>query len=175
MMPPEDPTPYPPRGDVPPDRERWPETPPEWRERPAPDLPAFEQRAYEPNAFEPPGPEGPPDEPAGPMLRPYVMTGGRIEPTRGEFDLITLVLATGPEPENSVGLGPEHLAIWRLCQQVMSVAEITGHLDLPVATVRVLLGDLLDHGLIALQEPEPEADMHDLQLYKAVIDGLRAL
>ena len=115
------------------------------------------------------------DDHAGPMVRPYVMTSGRIEPTRGRFDLITLVVAIGPEPEGEIGLGPEHVAILRLCQQVQSVAEITGHLDLPVATVRVLLGDLLDKGLITLQEPQPEADMHDIRLYKAVIDGLRAL
>ncbi|GLW65873.1 hypothetical protein Arub01_41170 [Actinomadura rubrobrunea] len=115
------------------------------------------------------------DDQAGPMVRPYVMTSGRLEPTRGDFDLITLVVAIGPEPEGEIGLGPEHLAIMRLCQQVMSVAELTGHLDLPVATVRVLLGDLLDKGLITMQEPQPEADMHDIRLYKAVIDGLRAL
>ncbi|MFI0452209.1 DUF742 domain-containing protein [Actinomadura sp. 6N118] len=126
-------------------------------------------------------PEEPPpherwlDDSAGPMVRPYVMTSGRIEPTRGKFDLITLVVAVAPEAAGEVGLGPEHLAITRLCQSVMSVVELTGHLDLPVATVRVLLGDLLDKGLITLQEPQPEADMHDITLYKAVIDGLRAL
>src|SRR5690606_41238309 len=40
-------------------------------------------------------------------------------------------------------------------------------------SVRVLLGDLLDKGFVTLQEPEPEADMHDIRLYKAVIDGDR--
>ncbi|MBE1531653.1 DUF742 domain-containing protein [Actinomadura algeriensis] len=115
------------------------------------------------------------DDRTGPMVRPYVMTSGRMEPARGKFDLITLVVASGPEPEGPVGLGPEHLAIVRLCQSVMSVAELTGHLDLPVATVRVMLGDLLDKGFVMMQEPEPEADMHDIRLYKAVIDGLRAL
>ncbi|POM25506.1 hypothetical protein BTM25_41540 [Actinomadura rubteroloni] len=115
------------------------------------------------------------DEQSGPMVRPYVMTSGRLEPARGKFDLITLVVAAIPEPDAHLGLGPEHLAILRLTQSVMSVAELTGHLDLPVATVRVMLGDLLDQGLISMQEPEPEADMHDIRLYKAVIDGLRAL
>ncbi|MFA1549370.1 DUF742 domain-containing protein [Actinomadura chokoriensis] len=115
------------------------------------------------------------DDQAGPMVRPYVMTSGRMEPTRGKFDLITLVVSVGPDPEGSIGLGPEHLSIIRLCQNVMSVAEVTGHLDLPVATVRVMLGDLLDKGFVSMQEPEPEADMHDIRLYKAVIDGLRAL
>lgn len=119
--------------------------------------------------------ERPADEQAGPMVRPYVMTGGRLEPTHGDFDLITLVIATDTADGTEAGLGPEHRAILRLCGTVISVAELTGHLNLPVATVRILLGDLLDHGHVTLQEPEPEADMHDIRLYKAVIDGLRAL
>ncbi|RAY15856.1 DUF742 domain-containing protein [Actinomadura craniellae] len=115
------------------------------------------------------------DEHAGPMVRPYVMTSGRIQPIRGKFDLITLVEATQPAPTSEPGLGPEHLAILRLCQDIMSVAELTGHLDLPAGTVRVLLGDLLDKGYVAVQEPDSEADMADIRMYEAVIDGLRAL
>lgn len=137
-----------------------PEGPQSWPDEPAPRPPAADESL---------------DDHAGPIVRPYVMTSGRIEPARGKFDLITLVVASGPEPESTIGLGPEHLAIIRLCQSVMSVAELTGHLDLPVATVRVMLGDLLDKGFVMMQEPEPEADMHDIRLYKAVIDGLRAL
>jgi hypothetical protein len=153
MMPPEDPPP-----------EFWSDEPP-----------AADPPPAVPPAPEPPAPERWLDDHAGPMVRPYVMTSGRIEPSHGRFDLITLVVAVGVEPDTVVGLGPEHLAIVRLCQNVMSVAELTGHLDLPVATVRVLLGDLLDKGFVSLQEPEPDADMHDIRLYKAVIDGLRAL
>jgi hypothetical protein len=115
------------------------------------------------------------DESAGPLVRPYVMTSGRLQPVRGKFDLITLVESTGPVPVMEIGLGPEHLAIVRLCQTMMSVAEITAHLDLPSGTVRVLLGDLLDRALVTVQEPQPEIDMQDLRMYQAVIDGLRAL
>lgn len=115
------------------------------------------------------------DEQAGPVVRPYVMTSGRLQPIRGTFDLISLVLATGLTPAPELGLGPEHLAIVRLCQQLMSVAEIAGHLDLPAGTVRVLLGDLLDKGFVTVEDPQPETDMDDLRMYQAVIDGLRAL
>lgn len=115
------------------------------------------------------------DESAGPLVRPYVMTSGRLQPIRGNFDLITLIESTGPPPQMEFGLGPEHLAIVRLCQIMMSVAEVTAHLDLPTGTVRVLLGDLLDKGLVTVQEPQPEIDMQDLRMYQAVIDGLRAL
>lgn len=124
---------------------------------------------------EPSDPERWTDDGAGPLVRPYVMTGGRLQPVRGTFDLITLVEATGPVPGHVIGLGPEHLSILRLAQTMMSVAELTAHLDLPSGTVRVLLGDLLDKGHVTVQEPTPEIDMQDLRMYQAVIDGLRAL
>jgi hypothetical protein len=115
------------------------------------------------------------DDRAGPVVRPYVMTSGRAEPVRGKFDLITIVVATGPAPPAQIGLGPEHLAIVRLCQEPLSVAEIAGYLDLPAGTIRVLIGDLRDKGFVSVQEPEPEINMQDLRMYEAVIDGLRAL
>jgi hypothetical protein len=115
------------------------------------------------------------DEHAGPVVRPYVMTSGRAQPARGKFDLISVVVATGPVPIAEIGMGPEHLAIVRLCQEPLSVAEIAGYLDLPTGTVRVLLGDLLDKGFVMMQEPDPEIDMRDLRMYEAVLDGLRAL
>jgi hypothetical protein len=115
------------------------------------------------------------DEFAGPVVRPYVMTSGRAQPLRGTFDLITIVVATGPAPQAQIGLGPEHLAIVRLCQEPLSVAEVAGFLDLPAGTIRVLLGDVRDKGFVTVQEPEPEITMRDARMYEAVIDGLRAL
>ncbi|REE98693.1 DUF742 domain-containing protein [Thermomonospora umbrina] len=124
-----------------------------------------------------PAPEhpDPPHDQAGPMVRPFVMAGGRSRPVRGGFDLITQVMATRPAPAAELGLGPEHLAIMRLCRDAMSVAEITGRLDLPAGTVRVLLGDLLDRGHVIVQEPRPEAEVTDIRIYEAVLNGLRAL
>lgn len=115
------------------------------------------------------------DEQAGYHVRPYVIAGGRLRPVRGKFDLISLVAATVPVPVDEVGLGPEHIAILELCQELQSVAEIAGNLDLPAGTIRVLLGDLLDKGFIKVEEPQPETNMSDTRMYQAVIDGLRAL
>ncbi|WP_329258677.1 DUF742 domain-containing protein [Actinoallomurus sp. NBC_01490] len=116
------------------------------------------------------------DDQAGPLVRPYVMTSGRMQPVRGKFDLVTMVEATGLPATPELGLGPEHQAVVRLCEQVLSVAEIAGHLKLPTVTVRVLLGDLLDKGLITVQDPHTDTDlMTDEQMYRAVIDGLHAL
>jgi hypothetical protein len=116
------------------------------------------------------------DDQAGPLVRPYVMTSGRMQPIRGSFDLVTMVASTGLSPAPELGLSPEHQAAVRLCEQVLSVAEIAGHLKLPAVTVRVLLGDLLDKGLVTVQDPQSETElMHDEKMYRAVIEGLHAL
>jgi hypothetical protein len=115
------------------------------------------------------------DDEAGPVVRPYAMTAGRTRPSTGDFDLISLVVATRLADPTDVGLGPEHHAIIRLCPRPLSVAEIAARIDLPVGIVRVLLGDLLDRQLILVQAPQPAWQMPSEQTFKAVIDGLRAL
>jgi hypothetical protein len=114
------------------------------------------------------------DEHAGPVVRPYAMTSGRTRPT-GDFDLIALVVAMRHSTATDVGLGPEHLAIIRLCQRPLSVAEIAAHLDLPIGIIRVFLGDLLDRELIFVRVPQPAAELPSEDIFKAVINGLRAL
>jgi hypothetical protein len=119
------------------------------------------------------------DEDAGPVVRPYAVTGGRTRSTTGEFDLIALVVATQPAATLDIGLSPEHVAIVRLCQRPLSVAEISAHLDLPVGIVRVLLGDLLDEGLILAHGPQADTPSAGQApgpaVLRAVINGLRSL
>ncbi|MFC8845229.1 MULTISPECIES: DUF742 domain-containing protein [unclassified Micromonospora] len=115
------------------------------------------------------------DDHAGPVVRPYAVTGGRARPVTGTFDLISLVTATRAEVSPEVGLGPEHLAIVALCQRIQSVAEVAAHLDLPVGTIRVLLGDLMARDLVQVREPRTTAGLPDDSIFEAVINGLRAL
>jgi hypothetical protein len=124
-------------------------------------------------------PEDPPenvwlDADAGPVVRPYAMTRGRTRPTKGQFDLIALIVATQPVTTAAMELGPEQATIVELCQRPMSVAEVSAHLDLPVGIVRVLLGDLLDSGFILTREPR-RATQPNEPVLKAVISGLRSL
>ncbi|RIV36853.1 DUF742 domain-containing protein [Micromonospora radicis] len=115
------------------------------------------------------------DDHAGPVVRPYAVTGGRARPVTGTFDLISLVMATRTDVSPEIGLGPEHLAIVGLCQRMQSVAEIAAHLDLPVGTVRVLLGDLVARNLVQIREPQSTLGVPDHSIFEAVINGLRAL
>ena len=115
------------------------------------------------------------DDEAGPVVRHYAMTLGRTRPTRGEFDLITLVMAVRTAAGGEGGLQPEHDAIIGHCRSPISVAEIATRLDLPVGTVRVLLGDLLDRGFIRTRSPVPASHLPTERVFKAVLDGLRSL
>ncbi|MFI6505113.1 DUF742 domain-containing protein [Nonomuraea typhae] len=113
------------------------------------------------------------DDEAGPLVRPYALTGGRTRSASGEtLDLIASVTAIGDPPG---GLGPEQLAILRAARTPISVADVAVELDLPVGVVRVLLGDLRDHGLISVTAPNAAGPRPNERLLKEVINGLRAL
>ncbi|GAA1502882.1 DUF742 domain-containing protein [Streptomyces albidochromogenes] len=120
------------------------------------------------------------DAEAGPLVRPYAMTGGRTEPGPGgaRFDFIALVDLAEDAPggaEESL-LGPEHRALVALCRlETQSVAELSAGADLPVGVVRVLLGDLLESGYVKVSRPVPPAQLPDERILKEVIEGLRAL
>ncbi|MEU5042418.1 DUF742 domain-containing protein [Streptomyces griseorubiginosus] len=120
------------------------------------------------------------DGEAGPLVRPYAMTGGRTKPgpTGVRFDLIALVTldagALGPGEDSA--LGPEHRALIDLCRiETQSVAELGAGADLPVGVVRVLLGDLLELGCVTVSRPVPPAQLPDERILREVIEGLRAL
>jgi hypothetical protein len=120
------------------------------------------------------------DNEAGPLVRPYAMTGGRTKPgpTGVRFDLIALVTldrqAAGVDDD--IALGPEHRALVELCRtETQSVAELAAGADLPVGVVRVLLGDLLELGCVTVSRPVPPAQLPDERILREVIEGLRAL
>ena len=115
------------------------------------------------------------DRDAGPVVRPYAVTQGRVAPSGSEFDLVAFVVATMPELPPSPHLHPEHHAIVAACWEPMSVVELASKLDLSIGVVRVLLSDLRSAGLIALYEPPADTQGHDIDVLKAVVNGLRAL
>lgn len=113
------------------------------------------------------------DEAAGPVARPYTVTRGRTAPQR-RFDLITLVAAR-PGATIPDGLFPEHHEIVRRCRRPLSVAEVGAVLDLPLGTVRVLLGDLVEARLVETLEPPSLSERPSMELLTALLAGLHAL
>ncbi|BFU46561.1 DUF742 domain-containing protein [Krasilnikovia sp. MM14-A1004] len=115
------------------------------------------------------------DADAGPVVRPYAVTQGRVAPAGGDFDLVAFVVATIADTPALPSLLPEHRGIVTAAWEPISIVELASTLDLSVGVVRVLLGDLRSAGLISLYEPSAAAKPHDVDVLKAVVNGLRAL
>jgi Protein of unknown function (DUF742) len=114
------------------------------------------------------------DSDAGPVVRPYAVTGGRGRPSVGGFDLLAFVV-TAVDDVDELYLQPEHRAILARAAEPISVAELASYLDLALGVVRVLLGDLLQQGFIRMHDHGIGAKRPDDHVLKAVLHGLRAL
>jgi hypothetical protein len=116
------------------------------------------------------------DREAGPVVRPYAMTQGRVAPKENAFDLVAFVVATLPNRRATpMQLQPEHQAIVNATWEPITVVELAAKLDLSIGVVRVLLGDLRNAGLISLYEQPAAFKPHHIDVLKAVVNGLRAL
>ncbi|WP_280268952.1 DUF742 domain-containing protein [Nocardia wallacei] len=79
-----------------------------------------------------------------PVVRPFLMTGGRTTPLIDGLRIETLVHAT--PAALSAPLRFEQQTVVRLCQRPHSVAEIAAALRVPVGVARVVVSDLVTAG-----------------------------
>jgi hypothetical protein len=127
------------------------------------------------------------DREAGPVVRPYAVTGGRTEPVDGEvLDLMAVVVAVRKRKRSGAAdaaratgdlgaLSPEHRRILALCQRPITVADIAADTTLPLGVVRVLLADLTQQRRISVLPQHPPEEQPSADLLKEVLHGLRAL
>jgi hypothetical protein len=102
------------------------------------------------------------------------MTGGRTQPTRDDLPieaLVSTLTVTGPTPKLTV----EQRAIAALCQDLLSIAEVSARLHLPLGVIRVLVGDMTDEHLIMVHRPAHGSDRPNLDLLERVLDGLQTI
>lgn len=116
---------------------------------------------------------GEPEELSADLVRPYVITNGRGLPDNDQFNLITLVTTSDlPRPSQ---IDPEKRAVLDLCSGgLLSVAEIAGHMKLPIGIVKVLMSDLSADGFLVVRAPVPPAQLVDVSLLQEVLNGLQA-
>jgi hypothetical protein len=108
----------------------------------------------------------------GRLVRPYYMTGGRGRPTQVDLEIEALVSTTA-QGERSPKLTVEQRAIIALCRDLLSVAEVSARLDLPLGVTRVLIGDMATEGLVIVHRPTSVGDRPDLALLQRVLYGLQ--
>jgi hypothetical protein len=116
-------------------------------------------------------------EEAGPVSRPYMVTGGRTRP-RGTryFDLVDMVVRSPRMTDTASVSSPECAQILELCLVPTSVAEVGAIIGLPIGVLRVLLGDLLYENRIQVMESAPRGGVvTDTALLSRVLERLRAL
>ncbi|MEU4252723.1 DUF742 domain-containing protein [Amycolatopsis sp. NPDC026612] len=110
----------------------------------------------------------------GPTVRPFAVTRGRVRINQGDLDMLTLVRAVHPRA-NRNGLQWEHNEILQMCvARPLSLVEVSARLDLLLAAVKVLVGDLIDAGALVVQSPARPAPPNP-ELLQAVLDGVRRL
>jgi len=107
-------------------------------------------------------------------VRPYAMTGGRTRPTHDDLEIEALV-ATTAIGEQSPKLTVEQRAIAALCHDLLSIAEVSARLNLPLGVIRVLVGDMADERLVLVHRPAQAGDRPDLALLERVLYGLHTI
>lgn len=103
-------------------------------------------------------------------VRPYVITGGRTRATDADLAIETVVRSTASVA--GAALDFERRAIAELCVEPQSIAEISGHLDLPLGVARFLASDMASEGLL---QANPGSDPTDRAFIEKLRDGIRAL
>ena len=112
---------------------------------------------------------------AGPVARPYTLTGGRTRPkSERYFDLVDVVACSGKAAEN-VSFSPERRQILDLCRDPVTVADLASATGLPLGVVRVLLADLIVQGRVTVLPHQPAGERPRAELLQEVLHGLRAL
>ena len=116
------------------------------------------------------------DAEAGPVVRPYALTQGRTRHAGEAFDLVATVTTTGVRVADPGALAPEHVSVLQFARVPTTVVDIASDVDLPLGVVRILLADLRELGLVAIQAPVPARPQQiDRNTLREVLYGLRAL
>ena len=105
-----------------------------------------------------------------PIVRPFMLTGGRTRPVRDDLRIETLLRAL--PAALSAPLRFEARRIVELCQRPMSLADLAVGLRIPLGVTRVLVADLLADGYL-YQEEQP--DELPIELIERIRDLVRAL
>jgi len=69
----------------------------------------------------------------------------------------------------------ERRAIAALCHEILSIADVSARLHLPLGVIRILVGDMADEHLVMVHRPAQAGDRPDRALLERVLDGLHSI
>lgn len=124
--------------------------------------------------------ETPERELRGRMVRPYTMTGGRVGARTDRIALEALVAATPEGMRRRSEYRWESAEIIARSRQETAVIELAALLEVPIGVVKVLVGDLREHGAVSVTDPPSQRPTNsDGELYtdllQKVLDGIKSL
>jgi hypothetical protein len=114
------------------------------------------------------------DQEAGPVVRPYALTGGLTRPSGQRFDLLDMVGVVRRPDEDMPHLAPEQVEVLQRCQIPAPLVDLAADMNLPVGVIRILVSDLRERGLVTIHRAQP-AGVGDLKILQEVVDGLRRI
>ena len=114
------------------------------------------------------------DQDAGPVVRPYALTGGLTRPAGQRFDLLDMVGVVRRAGDSMPDLPPEQVEVLQRCQIPAPLVDLAADMDLPVGVIRILVSDLRERGLVTIHRAQP-AGLGDLKILQEVVDGLRRI
>jgi hypothetical protein len=105
------------------------------------------------------------------LIRSYTLTAGRTAATVELAMEATLRLQAGAE---APVLSPSAAQVLEVCDR-RSVAEVSALTKMPIGVTRVLLGDLIEQGLVRIQATITDSTSTDerLELIERTLRGLR--
>ena len=110
--------------------------------------------------------------PSARLVRAYTITSGR---TRTTVELPMEATLRMLPRDAEVPLSPSAWQVLDVCDK-RSVAEVSALVSMPIGVVRVLLGDLVEQGLVRVQATITERSSKDerIELIERTLRGLRS-
>lgn len=110
------------------------------------------------------------------VVRPYALTRGRTRSGPAHLPLEALV-GRVPDSTDPTGTSERRRILELTAASILSIAELSAHLSLPLGVIRVLIGDLAGEGLVVVHTGAPDAapPATNLKVLESVLNGIHSL
>ena len=105
-----------------------------------------------------------------PHTRPFIVAAGKTKPT-AHVAIEMLVESTNVDKLVRF----EKRKILERASAPISVAELSSHLNMPIGTTMVVVGELLDEGLLKAHKTAEQSGLTDLNIMTRIIQRVREL